>query len=96
MNLLYLLCFNQLVQLGPNQLMDTTDYLHYLILLYHHPVLKAICSRSHSMLESTLSDRLAQFVELLMDAGRKEAVYYIVLMPAECLAPETSSILAKK
>lgn len=36
-NLLYLLCFDHLVELGPNDFIDVDDYLHFLIFLYHSP-----------------------------------------------------------
>lgn len=57
-NLLYLLCFDELVEMGPNDMMDQYDFLHFLIVLYHSDNFKYVCDCSGISLERKLTERL--------------------------------------
>lgn len=57
-NLIYLLCFDKLVEFGPNEMMDQYDFLHFLIVLYHSPTFKNVCHTSDINIERKLTERL--------------------------------------
>lgn len=41
-NLLYLMSYYEVIELGTNEIMDQDDYLHFLIALYHSPVFESL------------------------------------------------------
>lgn len=87
-NMLYLLCYDEIVKMGPNSIMSSDDYLHFLMVLSGY---QGIINQSK--LQSILTQELVQFILQLIAQNKPEYIYYIPFIPDPRLLDEVSSII---
>jgi hypothetical protein len=58
--MLYLLAYNEVVNIGPNELLDIDDYLHFLIALVHNPHI--LQDNNEENIRKKLSDQLKTYI----------------------------------
>lgn len=62
-NLLYLFAYGELAEIGPNDIMDQDDYLHFLIVLYHSNAFYLLSEKQVILVERTLTQELTQYIQ---------------------------------
>ncbi len=75
-NILYLLSYDEVVQMGPNSIMSSDDFLHFLLVLWGYPGIV-----KEQSLEPILTEHLSHFILQLLNEGRPEYTYYVSRMP---------------
>jgi hypothetical protein len=95
-NLLYLLAYGEIAEIGANDLMDQDDFLHFLIAVYYSPVfeMELVPREKRQLIEKKLTQELVQYVQELLLESRSEYLCYLTLLPQGRLVEEGSSVIA--